>query len=467
METTLRAANSSYPSHIGWTVCPLRDFQLVGNPDCPVTVSPDAVAFDPVDGELDVAEYTSNNVSVVSPSSGRVPGNSTSTSSTYTVGFQESGLPAGTTWAVALNGTTSSSNTSRINFSHLANNTTGYAFSVTTAAGYMASPATGTVAVNGANVTQNITFQQYRGPTILGFNATPNPVGVGHTTTLGVFATGLLGTFVYTYTGLPPGCATADFSSLLCTPTGAGDFTVRVFVNYTGGGLVERHASLDRPTACLHGRVPCAALRLQSPHLQRHPSGQSLLGHLPGGHLSSDRTGVRGLRLLVLEGFWGALPFRKYDFQDQRHGGRQRDPIRRLHGAQPGAAPSLRDRDLGQAPGVLHRGILWGERLLLGIRKRGNPSLRLLLEFRGWEPQPDWSGCLSHLWSGGGLEGEPHRNRLPGSPGGQECARGPASSTLHNSCQFFPLATRGVACNRRCGSCHRGLDSKEEAEVPS
>ncbi len=236
METTLRAANSSYPSHIGWTVCPLRDFQLVGNPDCPVTVSPDAVAFDPVDGELDVAEYTSNNVSVVSPSSGRVPGNSTSTSSTYTVGFQESGLPAGTTWAVALNGTTSSSNTSRINFSHLANNTTGYAFSVTTAAGYMASPATGTVAVNGANVTQNITFQQYRGPTILGFNATPNPVGVGHTTTLGVFATGLLGTFVYTYTGLPPGCATADFSSLLCTPTGAGDFTVRVFVNYTGGG---------------------------------------------------------------------------------------------------------------------------------------------------------------------------------------------------------------------------------------
>jgi hypothetical protein len=76
---------------------------------------------------------------------------------TYTVTFTESGLPAGTTWSVTLGGTTKSSSTNTITFSE-PNGT--YTFSVGVISGYTASPSSGTITVNGANVNQGITFTQ-------------------------------------------------------------------------------------------------------------------------------------------------------------------------------------------------------------------------------------------------------------------------------------------------------------------
>ena len=79
-----------------------------------------------------------------------------STPTTYTVTFTESGLPSGTSWSVTFNGNTKSSTTNTISFTGIANGT--YSYSVGAVSGYTASPSSGTITVNGANVNQAITF---------------------------------------------------------------------------------------------------------------------------------------------------------------------------------------------------------------------------------------------------------------------------------------------------------------------
>ncbi len=73
----------------------------------------------------------------------------------YSISFDESGLPTGTTWSVTFNGTSLSSTTASVAFS--ASNGT-YAYSVGTVSGYTASPAAGSVTVAGAAQSVAITF---------------------------------------------------------------------------------------------------------------------------------------------------------------------------------------------------------------------------------------------------------------------------------------------------------------------
>ena len=73
----------------------------------------------------------------------------------YIVTFTESGLPSGTTWSVTLNGITDTCTTSTIVFQE-PNGT--YSYTVGAISGYASSPGSGTVNVNGANVSQSITF---------------------------------------------------------------------------------------------------------------------------------------------------------------------------------------------------------------------------------------------------------------------------------------------------------------------
>ena len=75
--------------------------------------------------------------------------------STYSVTFPQSGLPAGTSWSVTLNGQTLSSTTSTITFSE-PNGT--YAYTVGAVNGYTATPSSGSVTVNGVSQTVAITF---------------------------------------------------------------------------------------------------------------------------------------------------------------------------------------------------------------------------------------------------------------------------------------------------------------------
>ncbi|QQG48370.1 MAG: hypothetical protein HY247_06385 [archaeon] len=74
----------------------------------------------------------------------------------YTVTFTESGLPSGTQWQVTFNGITQGGTANSVSFYTMPNGQ--YSFTVGSVAGYIPSPSTGTVTVNGANVNQPITF---------------------------------------------------------------------------------------------------------------------------------------------------------------------------------------------------------------------------------------------------------------------------------------------------------------------
>ncbi|MHB8361502.1 MAG: hypothetical protein ACYDDC_06845, partial [Thermoplasmataceae archaeon] len=77
----------------------------------------------------------------------------------YNVTFNETGLTVGTTWSVTLNGTLNTSTTHSNTFSVPNGN---YSFNVTNVTGYIATPYTGIVSVNGSdvNITVNFTYIQ-------------------------------------------------------------------------------------------------------------------------------------------------------------------------------------------------------------------------------------------------------------------------------------------------------------------
>jgi type II secretory pathway pseudopilin PulG len=67
-------------------------------------------------------------------------------------------------------------------------------------------------------------------PKISGFDASANPTQTNSSTTLSVTVTGGTPPFSYTYRGLPPGCTSANLSTLACTPTGDGKYTISLEV---------------------------------------------------------------------------------------------------------------------------------------------------------------------------------------------------------------------------------------------
>lgn len=73
----------------------------------------------------------------------------------YSVNFQESGLPSDTAWSVELGGDTNTSTSGTVGFS---DDNGSYGFDVGDVAGYAPSPATGTVDVSGAEANVTITF---------------------------------------------------------------------------------------------------------------------------------------------------------------------------------------------------------------------------------------------------------------------------------------------------------------------
>ncbi len=88
-------------------------------------------------------------------SAGAPPSVAVTFAPTYSITFTETGLPSGTSWSVTLNGATSSSTTSTITFTE-ANGT--YSYTVGTVSGYTVAPLSGMSTVNGASVSQTITF---------------------------------------------------------------------------------------------------------------------------------------------------------------------------------------------------------------------------------------------------------------------------------------------------------------------
>ena len=144
----------------------------------------------------------------------------------YPVSFDETGLPAGTTWSVSLGGVAEASSSTSIAFS-MPNGS--YAYTVGPVSGYSAQPGSGTVNVTGSGDSVAVAFTP-GAPVVSSFVAVPASVPVGGTAILEVVATGGSGGLHYTYSGLPPGCLTADTASLPCTPSAAGTYSIGVTV---------------------------------------------------------------------------------------------------------------------------------------------------------------------------------------------------------------------------------------------
>ena len=116
-------------------------------------------------GSYSYSVASSNKTFRPSPASGSftVNGGSVSVSitfsqtarSSYTVTFSETGLPSGTLWYVIFNGANKSSTTGTITFT--APNGT-YSFTVGSVSGYSVSVSSGSISVNGNNVSNTITF---------------------------------------------------------------------------------------------------------------------------------------------------------------------------------------------------------------------------------------------------------------------------------------------------------------------
>jgi hypothetical protein len=76
-------------------------------------------------------------------------------------------------------------------------------------------------------------------------SASPNPVDVGATTAITPAVLGGVGSYSYAYSGLPPGCGSANTSVLNCTPTQAGLYTVDVTVSDPSGTRAGKTLLLD------------------------------------------------------------------------------------------------------------------------------------------------------------------------------------------------------------------------------
>jgi galactose oxidase-like protein/SprB-like repeat protein len=69
----------------------------------------------------------------------------------------------------------------------------------------------------------------------LGAVVTPLPVTVGTAVTISLRSSGGSGPYVYSYSGLPPGCAPQNTSALTCTPSAPGNYTVIGYVRDASG----------------------------------------------------------------------------------------------------------------------------------------------------------------------------------------------------------------------------------------
>jgi hypothetical protein len=68
------------------------------------------------------------------------------------------------------------------------------------------------------------------GPTVLGFWASPGVISLGQSTVLQVLVSGGSAPYSYYYEGLPDGCGSTSVSSLTCTPSAAGEWSIQVVV---------------------------------------------------------------------------------------------------------------------------------------------------------------------------------------------------------------------------------------------
>jgi YVTN family beta-propeller protein len=193
----------------------------------PVGTNPNAMAYDSGKGEIFVANSGSDNVSVANDTSNKVVAN-------VVVASNPEGIAYDPDMGEVLVANLASNSVSVINDTPnqvtatvpVGSYPTGVAYDAADDSIYVTNYGQGTISI--------VSFVSSP-PSISSFAATPNPVTVNQSTLLIVVATGGTGALKYTYTGLPPSCASSNTNSLSCTPGSTGNFEIRVFANDTVG----------------------------------------------------------------------------------------------------------------------------------------------------------------------------------------------------------------------------------------
>lgn len=108
------------------------------------------------------------------------------------------------------------------------------------------------------------------GPSISSYTASPSPIALGGTTFLNVTATGGVGPLTYAYSGLPAGCASTNVTSLACTSTATGTFTVMAIVH---DSAASPHFTYGNATFTVTGIGPTISSFTASP--TSYPQGGS------------------------------------------------------------------------------------------------------------------------------------------------------------------------------------------------
>jgi YVTN family beta-propeller protein len=157
------------------------------------------------------------------------------------VDFHEQGLPATTSWSVALAGVTLPSTTPYVNFSE---SNGSYTYTVDPVSGFSSAPSSGPVTVAGMNQTLTINFTAGVSPLSVTLVANPSTFTLNNTTVLTATVSGGTAPYSLVYTGLPSGCATENTTALTCKPTGTGTFTVKVTVTDHARGTAEANATV-------------------------------------------------------------------------------------------------------------------------------------------------------------------------------------------------------------------------------
>jgi YVTN family beta-propeller protein len=159
----------------------------------------------------------------------------------YSVNLTESGLPSGTAWTASLNGTLHTSSSATITFSE-PNGT--YPFRIGSVPGYVASPTSGTVSVNGPGASASVAFSRAKHSVtfsenglIAGTNWTVTLNGTNHSSTSSsVVFTEPDGTYGYSVAAVP-GYAVNGSASGNVTVSGQAVGVNVSFANSSSGGL--------------------------------------------------------------------------------------------------------------------------------------------------------------------------------------------------------------------------------------
>ena len=80
---------------------------------------------------------------------------------------------------------------------------------------------------------------------VTSFTSAPNPASAGNPVDFVTTARGGVPPYSYWYSGLPPGCVSVDSTTLICTPTAAGNYSVNVKVNDSSGRSALRGFTLE------------------------------------------------------------------------------------------------------------------------------------------------------------------------------------------------------------------------------